>query len=51
MNQETIEEAAERYTKEEFFSDQETEIKIGKSAFIHGAKWMQERMSNKGGEQ
>jgi hypothetical protein len=44
MKQETIEEAAETYAKEEFFSDQEVEIKIGKSGFIKGAKWMQERM-------
>lgn len=51
MKQETLEEAAIRYAKEEFFSDQEREIKIGLIGFIKGAKWMQERMSNKGGEQ
>ena len=43
-NKETLEEAAENYSKEKFFSDQETQIKIGKEGFIAGAKWQAERM-------
>jgi hypothetical protein len=42
--QETLEEVAEKYSKEKFFSDQETQIKIGKEGFIAGAKWQAERM-------
>ena len=46
MKQETLEEAAEKYRKSTV-----NKMAIEKIGFIEGAKWQQERTSNKGGEQ
>jgi hypothetical protein len=52
MKQETLEETAENYAnKKGHIPTTELEDAIFKQGFLDGAKWMQERMSNKGGEQ
>ena len=47
MKQETLEEAAEKYIN----SKNPQWTPYHRQSFKDGAKWMQERMSNKGGEQ